>query len=203
MLIDGVGVAWRPARRPQAPPSREAGNSAVRGVLMLSRLALRARRLESARQDRPIQGCRVGRRAAAFPPLGPQAASPVRLTGWKEIAAHLGRSVRTVQRWEKGLALPVRRMGRQGKTVLALPAELDAWRAAVESTVGDWDRPGESAGAGCSPTVPAVLPSELADQVAARRHRGWSLARSPRYLAALAAVVVVILGAFWAVVSRM
>ncbi len=30
-----------------------------------------------------------------------------RLNGWKEIAAHFGKGVRTVQRWEKALGLPV------------------------------------------------------------------------------------------------
>ena len=32
-----------------------------------------------------------------------------KLQGWKEIASELGRSVRTVQRWERTLGLPVRR----------------------------------------------------------------------------------------------
>jgi hypothetical protein len=42
-------------------------------------------------------------------PDGP--AGPIQLNGWKEIAAYLGRSVRTVQRWEKDFGLPVRRFG--------------------------------------------------------------------------------------------
>ena len=32
-----------------------------------------------------------------------------RLDSWKEIAAHLGRDVRTVQRWERAEGLPVHR----------------------------------------------------------------------------------------------
>ena len=32
------------------------------------------------------------------------------LNGWKEIAAYLGKSVRSVQRWEATLGLPVRRI---------------------------------------------------------------------------------------------
>jgi TolB-like protein/tetratricopeptide (TPR) repeat protein len=51
-----------------------------------------------------------------------------KLISWKEIAAHLGREVRTVQRWEKKEGLPVRRHEHQKKsTVYAYPSELDEW----------------------------------------------------------------------------
>ena len=51
-----------------------------------------------------------------------------RLDSWKEIAAHLGRDVRTVQRWEKTDGLPVRRVpGGRSRSVFALTGELDAW----------------------------------------------------------------------------
>jgi TolB-like protein len=51
-----------------------------------------------------------------------------RLDSWKEIAAYLKKEVRTVQRWEKSLGLPVRRLG-QGKqgTVFAYKPDLEAW----------------------------------------------------------------------------
>lgn len=51
-----------------------------------------------------------------------------RLDSWKEIAAYLGREVRTVQRWEKQEGLPVHRHqhDRQG-TVYAYRSELDVW----------------------------------------------------------------------------
>jgi hypothetical protein len=50
------------------------------------------------------------------------------LNGWKEIANYLGKGVRTVQRYERTLALPVRRpSGRSGGSVMATPAELDDW----------------------------------------------------------------------------
>src|SRR5579864_4636218 len=54
-----------------------------------------------------------------------------RLESWKEIAAYLGREVRTVQLWEKSEGLPIHRHqhARQG-SVYAFRAELDAWRAA-------------------------------------------------------------------------
>jgi hypothetical protein len=51
------------------------------------------------------------------------------LDGWKEIASHLGRSVRCVQRWELSLALPVHRIHHvDDYTVYAYLAELEAWR---------------------------------------------------------------------------
>lgn len=50
------------------------------------------------------------------------------LTSWKEISAYLDRGIRTVQRWERELALPVHRVGRGPKSpVHAFPSELQAW----------------------------------------------------------------------------
>src|SRR5262245_23604666 len=52
-----------------------------------------------------------------------------RLESWKEIAAYLGRDVRTVQRWERGEALPVHRLHHNKLgSVYAYPFELDGWR---------------------------------------------------------------------------
>jgi hypothetical protein len=53
------------------------------------------------------------------------------LSGWKDIANYLGKGVRTVQRYEEDLRLPVRRpAGRVRGSVVATKAELDAWVAA-------------------------------------------------------------------------
>ena len=53
---------------------------------------------------------------------------PVVLTGWKEIATYLGRGVRTVQRYEEQLNLPVGRVQyKSGCSVIALVPALDAW----------------------------------------------------------------------------
>jgi excisionase family DNA binding protein len=50
------------------------------------------------------------------------------LNTWKEVAEYLGRGVRTVQRWEKELKLPVHRpRGKARSTVIATAAELDEW----------------------------------------------------------------------------
>jgi len=51
-----------------------------------------------------------------------------RLDSWKEIADYLGRDVRTVIRWEKEKALPVRRVpGGKRQGVFAYSAEIDQW----------------------------------------------------------------------------
>lgn len=50
------------------------------------------------------------------------------LDSWKEIAAYLGRGVRTVQRWENNLHLPVRRApGKPHSSIVAFKSELDHW----------------------------------------------------------------------------
>lgn len=50
------------------------------------------------------------------------------LNSWKEIARYLGRGVRTVQRWEQNLGLPVHRpKGQDRSATLALRPELDEW----------------------------------------------------------------------------
>lgn len=54
----------------------------------------------------------------------------MRLNGWKEIAQHVGKGVRTVQRWEERYGLPVHRIGEgEGKIVFADPDEIDTWLA--------------------------------------------------------------------------
>lgn len=59
------------------------------------------------------------------------------LNSWKEIAQYLDRGVRTIQRWEHGLGLPVHRIGKGKRSpVFATAPELNLWL----STVGI-DRP--------------------------------------------------------------
>lgn len=81
---------------------------------------------------------------------------PSRLNGWKDIATHLGKGVRTVQRWEKQYGLPVHRIGEGVKIVYALPDEIDEWLGRV--------RQGHSGdgGTGNGETAP-TLPGAAAD----------------------------------------
>jgi TolB-like protein/lipoprotein NlpI len=70
--------------------------------------------------DIPVTGAAPGPKGS---PL-----SDKKLVSWKEIAAHLGREVRTVQRWEKTESLPIHRHEHQKKsTVYAYASELDDW----------------------------------------------------------------------------
>jgi len=56
---------------------------------------------------------------------------PQFLSGWKDIANYLGKGVRTVQRYERHMGLPVRRpAGKPRGSVVATKAEIDAWVAA-------------------------------------------------------------------------
>jgi hypothetical protein len=49
------------------------------------------------------------------------------LSSWKEIAAYFGKGVRTVQRYERELGLPVRRPNDLRHIVFAYPSELRSW----------------------------------------------------------------------------
>jgi hypothetical protein len=60
------------------------------------------------------------------------------LSSWKDIARYMGKGVRTVQRWERHLGLPVRRPnGATHKSAVLLDRnELDAWLATRFSARG-------------------------------------------------------------------
>jgi TolB-like protein len=97
-----------------------------------------------------------------------------RLESWGEIAAYLRREIRTVQRWERNLGLPVHRL-RVGKlaSVFAYPSELDKWFKEREQSIRNEKE--EESGANIAPPqpegkqeVPApndVIPSTLAAPV--------------------------------------
>lgn len=70
-----------------------------------------------------------------------------RLSSWKEIAAYMGRDVRTVMRWEKERELPVRR-GSGGKTgvVFANTVELDEWTRGAPTAINADVPPADSLG---------------------------------------------------------
>lgn len=59
---------------------------------------------------------------------------PAFLNGWKEIAAYLGKSVRSLQRYERELNLPVHRpVGKS--TVITTKSELDSWASAITTQI--------------------------------------------------------------------
>lgn len=82
--------------------------------------------------------------------------------GWKDIAAYFGRSVRSMQRWERELALPIRRIKTSdGHTVYAVRSELDAWRRSRDIAIGEpaqkADEPLAAAHAASSPPAGAIV----------------------------------------------
>ncbi len=98
--------------------------------------------------------------------------SPERLTTWPEIAAYIGRDVRTAKRYEAARGLPVRRVPGGGKApVYAFRDELDAWL-----------------GRGAAPSIPAAAAVPSAERRS--RLRPWALGVGAG-LAALVAVAVV------------
>ena len=65
-----------------------------------------------------------------------------RLDSWKEIAAYLGRSERTVRRWEEHEGLPVHRLAHEKRgSIYAYRAELDAWWTSRKQEIDDEDEP--------------------------------------------------------------
>lgn len=58
----------------------------------------------------------------------PKSQAQLILNSWKEIATFFGRGVRTVQRWEQELQLPVHRIGKGKRSpVFAVASELKFW----------------------------------------------------------------------------
>jgi len=54
------------------------------------------------------------------------------LNSWKEIAQYLDRGIRTIQRWERGLGLPVHRIGKGKRSpVFATASELNFWLSTI------------------------------------------------------------------------
>ena len=101
-----------------------------------------------------------------------------RLDGWKAIAGHLGRDIRTAQRWEQSEGLPVHRLEhKQRASAYAFSAELDAWMA--RRTPDDHaDAPAADAGGNGEPALVPQPPP-------AGRTRRWPLVAIAVGLAAL------------------
>ncbi len=107
-----------------------------------------------------------------------------RLESWKEIASYLGRSPRTVQRWERLEGLPVHRLQHDKLgSVYAYASELDAWWEARRTQLGGPEPEDDDAPE--SPTAPAP-----ADPIPAKR-------RSSLWLGALAIALAAVAGLLW------
>ena len=94
-------------------------------------------------------------------------ASRDRLESWKEIAAYLNRSERTVRRWEEREGLPVHRLAHDKRgSVYAFVRELDEWRDSrrqlVEAEPPDRDATPHDAVRSQGWTVPVIVISLVA-----------------------------------------
>src|SRR3954452_530651 len=87
------------------------------------------------------------------------------LNSWKEVADYVGRSARTLQRWEKSWKLPMHRpAGRMRSAVIAVTSEIDEWirqtPVAGLTKVGRPAEPLEAAGS-THPNIKHGLPLPL------------------------------------------
>jgi len=79
----------------------------------------------------------------AQPTPSPAHAPEGRLDSWKEIAAYLGRGIRTVQRWEREEGLPVHRLAHEKRgSVYARREELALWWESRRLTLAAPPTPG-------------------------------------------------------------
>lgn len=87
------------------------------------------------------------------------------LHGWKEIANYVGLGVRTVQRYELELMLPVRRAGKAGRSsVMAFSDEIDAW-VGMAATRADSSSPNHVAPSEINHSNPVVLVEDREEDV--------------------------------------
>lgn len=103
------------------------------------------------------------------------------LTGWKEIAAYIGKGVRQAQRWEK-LGMPVHRVAGMDGVVYAYPEEIDKWRG---SSAG---QDAESTDAARLSALPAAAPDVATEPGESRVHP--PAARRGRVLAPVAGIAI-------------
>jgi hypothetical protein len=95
-----------------------------------------AARTQHLRENIHSASPQAGRTAVYANPVGRQA-----LQSWKEIASELNRGIRTVQRWERTLGLPVRRVGKGLRCpVLAFRDELHHWLRTKAQECGRTER---------------------------------------------------------------
>lgn len=101
------------------------------------------------------------------------------LNSWKEIANYLGRGVRTVQRWERDLGLPIHRpKGKDRSAVLAFPEELNAWLQQTPVRSAEMFTGRKPAGGEATAAAPTRDPSLLIQDVRQTSARSQKLMES-------------------------
>lgn len=103
------------------------------------------------------------------------------LNSWKEIACYLNRGVRTVQRWEADLDLPVRRpRGTRRSAVLAMRSEINQWLSDCPLAALETEQPPEGCFDGRSEAVTQNLSTQpqVGDLILRSRQLRSNLQRS-------------------------
>ncbi|MEZ5320105.1 MAG: hypothetical protein R2752_22075 [Vicinamibacterales bacterium] len=96
------------------------------------------------------------------------------LNGWKEIATYLGKSVRSAQRWEHELGLPVHRLltPEGGQIIYASRSEIEGWRTTLSPAAAEGSADADDQLDEASRTPPApVAAAGATAPVASRSHR--------------------------------
>lgn len=70
----------------------------------------------------------------------------IRLDSWKSIAGHLGRGIRTVQRWHNNFGMPVHHFGGARGCVFSYSEDLDRWLAQRGDGSNGFEAPEQEAG---------------------------------------------------------
>lgn len=119
------------------------------------------------------------------------------LDSWKEIAAYLGRDVRTVQRWEKKEGLPVHRHEHEKMgTVYAYKSEIDAWWKERRSTLVSKGENTESIAGPRVVSWPAVTP-EIPGKEEPAAETLWPRVRKQAvYGLAIVGLLAIVFGAY-------
>jgi len=124
------------------------------------------------------------------------------IESWVKIADHLGRDIKTVQRWEKTSGLPIHRLttGRARPIVYAYRSELDVWLAARTSGVSAPDAAKNTASPRASKPPKASDSPEPPDEVYGsdevygpdedRTHRRFLVRAAVGVVASLAAIAL-------------
>jgi Tol biopolymer transport system component len=106
-----------------------------------------------------------------------------RLSSWKEIAAYLGRSVTTVQRWEVEEDLPIHRLHHAKRgSVFAFKHELDSWLSTRSVDHG-------------TTNIPHATPQQLEDRGQPQHMRPSRTLRAA--LAGVAFALAIVVGIIW------
>jgi TolB-like protein len=134
------------------------------------------------------------RHSRADPPVSSFEEPRSRLDSWKQIAAYLGRSEKTVRRWEETARLPVHRLNHEKRpSVYAYTNELERWRETRRSAVeGEPEVADDAAESNNEASLPRFEPDNKTSRPGKGRH-SWLIA----FLMAIIFGLGLLVGGYW------